>query len=57
MFDDLGEISVVNAGGSEMADIRVTALVGAGVWAGGLLGRFPDVPIEVARATCGRWGS
>ena len=47
---DLGQVGVVDAGGAEVGDVGVAALVGADVQAGGLLGRLPDVAVEVALA-------
>jgi len=47
---DLGQVGVVDAGGAEVGDVAVAALVGADVETGGFLGRLPDVAVEVALA-------
>lgn len=54
---DLGKVGVIDAGGAEVGDVRVAALVGADVQAGGLLGRVPEVAVEVALAPhAAGWG-
>lgn len=48
--DDVGEVSVVDTGGSEVGHVGVAALVGADVETGGFLGWLPDVAVEGALA-------
>lgn len=47
---NLGEVGIVYSGGAEMSDVAVAALVGADVQARGLLGRLPDISVEVPLA-------